>query len=69
MTLDLAPTNTRFKIHSCRSTRLQEIGFTEGEHIEIIARAAFRGPIAVKVGCSVFALRLEEAEQIKLCEL
>ena len=45
---------------------LNELGFLSGEHVKVIARAAFNGPTAVRVGTSVFALRKEEAETIRV---
>jgi Fe2+ transport system protein FeoA len=48
-------------------TALQELGFIPGEHVSILAKASFGGPIAVRVGSSVFALRVEEAASIKVC--
>jgi Fe2+ transport system protein FeoA len=43
---------------------LQELGFIHGEHVAILAKASFGGPIAVRIGASVFALRLDEAAQV-----
>jgi len=43
---------------------LNKLGFLSGEHVKVIARAAFNGPTAVRVGTSVFALRRDEAETV-----
>jgi len=47
-------------------TALQELGFIPGEHVVILAKASFGGPIAIRVGDSVFALRAEEANSIRV---
>lgn len=45
--------------------RLLEIGFVEGERVEIVALGpGGREPLAVRVGCSQFALRRHEAEHV-----
>lgn len=45
--------------------RLVEVGFVAGEHFEIIEQAWPGGdPIAVRIGSSIFALRLREAELV-----
>ena len=45
--------------------RLIELGFVEGEHIEIIAQAMPGGdPFVVRVGTSTFALRRREVESV-----
>ena len=47
--------------------RLAEIGFLEGERVEVIAQAAFGGPLAVRVGTATFALRRVEALAVRVC--
>ena len=47
--------------------RLAELGFMEGERVEVIARAAFGGPLAVRVGTATFALRRAEAAAVRVC--
>ncbi len=45
--------------------RLIELGFVPGEHIEVIEELRPGGdPIAVRIGCSIFALRRREAEAV-----
>jgi ferrous iron transport protein A len=45
--------------------RLIELGFVQGEHIEIIAQAMPGGdPFVVRVGTSTFALRRREVESV-----
>ena len=51
-------------INNSFSSSLQELGFLPGEHVKVLAKASFGGPIAVRVSSSVFALRVEEAAQI-----
>ncbi len=46
--------------------RLAEIGFLPGETVRVIARAAFGGPLAVRVGSSTFALRRVEAAAVSV---
>ena len=46
-------------------TRLIELGFVEGAHVEILHEGAFgRDPIAVRVNEATVALRRQEAESI-----
>jgi len=45
--------------------RLIELGFVPGERIEVIAELRPGGdPIAVRIGCSMFALRRREAQAV-----
>jgi len=46
--------------------RLAELGFIEGERVEVIARAAFGGPLAVRIGTATFALRRAEAAVVRV---
>jgi|GEM_PF-6614071 len=41
---------------------LMELGFTPGARVRVIAKAWFRGPLAVRVGSDTFALRRDEAK-------
>ena len=66
MTLDQLPNDTLAIITNSFNHRLEELCFTEGERVKIISRATFGGPLAVKVGTSVFALRIEEAKLIEV---
>jgi ferrous iron transport protein A len=46
-------------------SRLMELGFFQGEEISIVAESfPGRDPMAVRVGCSTFALRRLEASMI-----
>ena len=47
--------------------RLSELGFLAGERVEVIAKAAFGGPLAVRVGTATFALRRPEAAGVLVC--
>jgi ferrous iron transport protein A len=42
--------------------RLRELGFLDGEEIEVLATGLSGGPLAVRVGETTFALRVREAE-------
>ena len=44
--------------------RLHEMGFDEGVDVELLHRAAFGGPIAIRVGNMTIALRPAEAALI-----
>jgi ferrous iron transport protein A len=45
--------------------RLMELGFVPGERIEVIEEQCPGGdPIAVRIGCSIFALRRREAQAV-----
>ena len=46
--------------------RLAELGFLAGEAVEVVAKAAFGGPLAVRVGSATFALRRSEAAAIRV---
>lgn len=46
--------------------RLAELGFLPGEPVRVIARAAFGGPLAVRIGSATFALRREEARAVRV---
>ena len=49
------------------ATRLNSLGFVQGEAVEIITKGLFGGePILVKVGYSRFALRRVEADRIEI---
>lgn len=41
--------------------RMAEIGFLPGEKVKLVARVSGGDPVAVRVGCSTFALRRREA--------
>jgi ferrous iron transport protein A len=42
--------------------RLRELGFLDGEDVQVLRRGLAGGPIVVRVGSSTFALRAVEAE-------
>jgi len=42
-------------------SRLQEIGFTPGSEVRLVARAAFGGPLAFQLRGSMVALRRSDA--------
>jgi ferrous iron transport protein A len=42
--------------------RLRELGFLDGEEIEVLTAGLSGGPLAVRVGETTFALRVREAE-------
>jgi ferrous iron transport protein A len=45
--------------------RLDDLGFVQGENIQVIARTLFQaGPIAVQINTTRFALRQSEAARI-----
>ncbi len=46
--------------------RLTELGFLPGESVQVVARAAFGGPLAVRIGTATFALRTSEAAGIRV---
>jgi ferrous iron transport protein A len=47
--------------------RLMELGFVPGEKVQVLRRIFFgRGPLAVRVGTSTFAMRKVESSLIKV---
>ena len=46
--------------------RLRELGFLDGEEVQVLAAGAAGGPLAVRVGESTFALRIAEAERVRV---
>jgi ferrous iron transport protein A len=48
------------------SQRLRELGFHDGEEVQVLAAGAAGGPLAVRVGETTFALRLAEAERVRV---
>jgi ferrous iron transport protein A len=47
--------------------RLLELGFVPGERVQVLRRIFFgRGPLAVRVGTSTFAMRKLESSLIKV---
>jgi len=42
--------------------RLRELGFLDGEDVQVLTRGFAGGPLAVRIGGTTFALRAAEAE-------
>ncbi len=66
-TLNQCQKNSEFLIKDFQGSetfksRLIQIGIHIGKHVQVIGRAPFQGPLLVRVGDMVFALRPEEAE-------
>ena len=57
---ELAPNDTIAR-------RLRELGFVEGERVEVIATGPFGAePLLVQIGFTRFALRRSEADRVRL---
>jgi len=52
--------------HAALSSRLQELGFTPGATIRLVAKAAFGGAMAFQVRGSTLALRRADAACIEI---
>lgn len=53
--------------HQSLRRRLMELGFVPGEQVQILRRMlAGRGPLAVRVGTSTFAMRKLESSMIEV---
>jgi ferrous iron transport protein A len=48
------------------SERLQELGFTPGTPVRLVARAAFGGPLAFRLRGGVVALRRSDAAGVEV---
>lgn len=48
--------------------RLQALGFRSGKQIELIRKAAFSGPLQVRIGTTDILLRRKEATKITVCK-
>jgi ferrous iron transport protein A len=48
--------------------RLLALGFRSGKQVELIRRAAFSGPLQVRVGTTDVLLRRNEAAKINVCK-
>jgi ferrous iron transport protein A len=48
--------------------RLLALGFRSGKQVELIRKAAFSGPLQVRVGTTDVMLRRGEATKIKVCK-
>ena len=53
-------------VHSELSSKLLEMGFYEGKELEILYKAPFGDPIAVRVGDYVLSMRKKEASLIEV---
>lgn len=77
-TLDKLPARVVATIHAVRPSphdggalkrRLLELGFVPGERVQVLRRIFFgRGPLAVRVGSSTFAMRRLESSLIEVVE-
>lgn len=75
-TLDQLPVHTLATIHQVQvgnhdggalKRRLMELGFVPGERVQVLRRVLFgRGPLAVRVGTSTFAMRKLESSLIEV---
>ena len=50
------------------ASRLQALGIREGREITVVRRAAFGGPLQVRVGSADIVMRLREAGFVRLRE-
>jgi ferrous iron transport protein A len=69
MTLAEVPARTAVVIHALalppgERRRLTELGLRHGARIEVLRRAPFGGPLALRVGGAAIALRLAQAAQV-----
>lgn len=48
--------------------RLLALGFRKGKQIEVIRRAAFSGPLQIRLGTTDVVLRRNEAMKIEVCK-
>lgn len=49
------------------SEKLREIGFAEGEEVELLARGPFGGqPLAVRLNRTIIAMRIAEAAAVEV---
>jgi len=66
--LSSLPENTWARVLEIRSgnlaPRLVEMGFCKGTEVRVLFKAPFNGPLAVDLGTSSVALRLNEAELV-----
>ncbi|MBH1987256.1 MAG: ferrous iron transport protein A [Burkholderiales bacterium] len=76
ITLDRLPAQAVATIHRVRTLesdggalrrRLMELGFVPGERVQVLRRVLFgRGPLAVRVGTSTFAMRELESSLVEV---
>ena len=75
-TLDMLPVRTTATIREVRhghhdggalKRRQMELGFVPGERVQVLRKVVFgRGPLAVRVGTSTFAMRKLESSLIEV---
>ena len=72
ISLDTLPQRTVARVHSiCDSVvsnRLMEMGFYPDQKLEILGKAPFGDPLAVRIGNSTVMLRLTEAQCVSVVE-
>jgi ferrous iron transport protein A len=69
VTLAEVPARTAVLIHTLalppgERRRLTELGLRDGARIEVLRRAPFGGPLALRVGGALIAVRLAQAAQV-----
>jgi ferrous iron transport protein A len=64
--IHLAPAGQHLEAGVDMSRRLMELGFVPGERIRMLRRGFTGGPLAIKVGQSIFALRRFEAALVSI---
>ncbi|MDP2144567.1 MAG: FeoA family protein [Gallionella sp.] len=69
-TLHPGDTATIVAIHAEEALhqRLLALGFRSGKQVELIRKAAFSGPLQVRVGTTDVLLRRNEAAKIDVCK-
>jgi Fe2+ transport system protein FeoA len=75
MTLSLQPSSLKKNQRACIVgflgplpiiERLQELGLHKGDEITFVGRAPMRGPLLLRLGATVLALRQEEAQCLQI---
>lgn len=57
----------RVAAHGMLPARLMALGFLPHEQVRVVRRSHFKGgPLVIQIGNAVFALRSDEAEQIRV---
>lgn len=73
MTLDQVPTRTPVTVAAVTASpaeqrRLTELGLRHGARVEVLRRAPFGGPLALRVADGLLALRRSQAGDISVVE-
>ncbi|MFU8840776.1 MAG: FeoA family protein [Nitriliruptoraceae bacterium] len=73
MTLDQVPTRTAVIVATvtlpdAEQRRLTELGVRHGARVEVLRRAPFGGPLALRVADALLALRRTQAARIVVAE-